>query len=157
MPTPKARDQTALDAERFATAVASWRERSSLTLQQVADELGTSVQNVSNWARGKRPRSRKIAERLDEVLAAGGEIVRAYDLEPADMAARIAELEARLAKLEEARDVAIPQVAKNSAELARGWDALTALIEQVQHLDLVVQRIVDPSPPEPEAEPDPER
>jgi transcriptional regulator with XRE-family HTH domain len=119
-------------------AIRRWREERSLTQHELARLIDTSEQNVSNWEKGVRPRSRHLIDALDCALDAGGEISHAYT-GGGDLADRVVELEQRMANIEKTRDIGMPMIRENAEELTRLWD-------EVRRLAGAVQRLVDLAP-----------
>lgn len=85
------------------------REAAGLSQQQLAVAIEMSVPIVSRWERDANRPSRDAAQRVDDVLNAGGTLVSAFGYaneQPttiADLKARIDDLEARLVALEAER------------------------------------------------------
>jgi transcriptional regulator with XRE-family HTH domain len=121
-------------------AIRRCREERHLTLEEAARLIGTSQQNLSNWENGRRPRSRAVVDALDVALGADGDIVRAY-LGGSDLSDRVAELELRMALIESIRDKAVPEIRQNTEDLARLWDQVRQLADDVQRLIGQTQRM----------------
>lgn len=124
------------------------RWRGGRTLRDIAIAAGTTEQNLSNWEKGRRPRSRDIVLRLDAALGARGAVVRAYDAANTDLAERLADLERRMASMEATRAAAMPEIAANA-------DQIRNLHNRVARLADAVQRLADPSRRELESPPGP--
>ncbi|WP_307806758.1 helix-turn-helix transcriptional regulator, partial [Streptomyces sp. FH025] len=77
LPAPPSSPQDPLAWREFGARLRHWRRRAGLTQAQLGAGIGYDHTAVSKIEHGARRVTLRIAERIDELLGAGGELIAA--------------------------------------------------------------------------------